>query len=373
MEQKLSVFVTNTNEPNLIESLLSGHSSLRQIQRILGYILRFINNCKSPNAKLAGNLLYQELHSALLTLVKFEQYKHFKQEIAQVQNHRKLPKCFQKLNIFLDDQGLVRVGGRLHHSLLSYDKKYPLLLPRTSRLTYLIIHELHLKYLHAGLQTVQYLLHRNFWILSSKRAIRHVLSQCVRCFRVKPRSFQPLMGNLPTFRISQVKPFSHTGLDFAGPFFITLGKTRGAKTFKAYICLFVCLAVKAIHLELVSSLTADAFIAALRRFVARRGRVSNLYSDNATNFVRANKELFALYKTAVSSESIQWHFIPPSAPHFGGIWEAGVKSVKTHLVRVTGNHLMTYEEFYTVLCQIESILNSRPLTPCSSDLMICQC
>lgn len=367
-EERKNTSLTVTQIPeNFLDSLLITHSSLNSLKRILAYILRFVNNCRSPNSKISGNFSYNELHNSLLVFVKRAQYLFFSDEINKIKSNKRLPKPFQKLNVFLDDHNMLRVGGRLHHSTFSYDKKHPLLLPRKSKITYLIIEEIHLKYFHAGVQTVQFLVCQNFWILSAKRAVRHVLSRCVRCFKIQPKTFQPVMGNLPNPRISQIKPFSKSGVDFAGPLTVTLGKARGAKTYKAWICLFICLSTKSVHIELCSDLTAEAFLAALRRFISRRGRVSHLYSDNATNFVKANQQLIKLTKLAASQEYIEWHFIPPSAPHFGGIWEAGIKSMKSHLIRVIGKQILTYEELNTVLCQIESILNSRPITPLSSD------
>ncbi|XP_060518692.1 uncharacterized protein LOC132697296 [Cylas formicarius] len=148
------------------------------------------------------------------------------------------------------------------------------------------------------------------------------------------------MGNLPHARVTPQKPFSSTGIDFSGNLLITLSKHRGAKTTKAYICLLLSWPLSVVR---------------------------NLYSDNATNFVKANKELWTLARKCANQECIDWHFIPPSAPHFGGIWESGIKSVKGHLMRVIGSQILTYEELSTILCQIEAVLNSRPLTPLSSD------
>ncbi|XP_030765048.1 uncharacterized protein LOC115889242 [Sitophilus oryzae] len=136
---------------------------------------------------------------------------------------------------------------------------------------------------------------------------------------------------------------------------------------KAYICLFVCMATKALHLELVSDLSSETFLGALLRFISRRGRCNHIYSDCGTNFVGASRELINMLKSAAEQEQISWHFNPPSAPHFGGLWEAGIKSVKTHIKRVIGDQLLTYEEFYTLMVQIEAVLNSRPLCPQSSD------
>ena len=141
---------------------------------------------------------------------------------------------------------------------------------------------------------------------------------------------------------------------------------------KGYVALFICFSTKAVHLEAVSDLTSEAFIAALRRFSARRGAPRHIFSDNGTNFVGANRKLKEMqtWNSLPNSEQvshyltqscIDWHFIPPASPHFGGIWEAGIRSVKFHLKRVMGDSLLTFEELSTLLTQIESLLNSRPL------------
>ncbi|XP_044764697.1 uncharacterized protein LOC123321294 [Coccinella septempunctata] len=175
------------------------------------------------------------------------------------------------------------------------------------------------------------------------------------------------MAPLPETRITQAKAFLHSAVDFGGPFLITLSRHRGVKSCKAYICVFVCLATKAVHVELASDLSAEIFLAALQRFVARRGRVSTIFCDNATNFVGASKQL-KLIKDAAEQERIKFVFSPPSGPHFNGLAEAGIKSVKLHLTKVIGDQILSYEEFNTILTLIESSLNSRPLTPLSSDV-----
>ncbi|XP_048486334.1 uncharacterized protein LOC125490598 [Plutella xylostella] len=151
-----------------------------------------------------------------------------------------------------------------------------------------------------------------------------------------------------------------------------MSKGRGQKTMKAYICLFVCMATRAIHLEAVTDLTAQGFMNAYRRFVARRGHCAHLWSDNGTNFVGSAKELKVLFEEGKANMSTQvaellandgttWHFIPPRMPNYGGLWEAGVQSAKRHLTRVNGDTKLTYEEMATLLAQIEACLNSRPL------------
>ncbi|XP_030746052.1 uncharacterized protein LOC115874892 [Sitophilus oryzae] len=179
------------------------------------------------------------------------------------------------------------------------------------------------------------------------------------------------MGELPRERVTPSSPFHITGIDYAGPFFIK----RNRKTQdKCYVGVFICFSTKAIHLELISSLFSKSFIQALRRFTSRRGKPYKILSDNGTTFVGAKRELGQFLKQNASNlidlcanDKIEWLFIPPYSPHFGGLWEAGVKSTKHHLKRILANARLTFEEFTTVLCQIEAILNSRPLCPLSSD------
>jgi hypothetical protein len=178
------------------------------------------------------------------------------------------------------------------------------------------------------------------------------------------------MGQLPKERVTSDAVFDKVGIDYAGPVLIKHAQVRKPIIVKAYI---VALSVKAVHLELVSDLTTEAFLACLRRFVARRGKPSLIWSDHGSNFVGAARELNDLVKFLeqqktqnvvsefCSTERIQWQFIPERAPHFGGLWEAAVKSLKIHLKRIVGDIKLTFEELSTVLSQIEACLNSRPL------------
>lgn len=365
-EQKKSVY-TVTIEDDLLTSLINRFSSLSKILHTVCYILRFIRNSRNRDNPMSGHFSINELDTALWILIKHVQSLSFSREISLLMKNKTLPKPFRKLTPFLDNKGILRVGGRLVHSHLTFQHKHPALLPSSNRLTHLIIEYTHKLYLHPGLQTLQFLLAQRYWILSPKRTIRKVVSFCHKCFRANPISSQPPMGNLPRYRISQVKPFSRVGIDYGGPFLLTQGRIRGAKTFKGYICLFVCMATKAIHLEVASDLSSDTFLAALRRFISRRGRCDHIYSDCGTNFVGAYKQLKSYMKSAAIQEGIDWHFIPPLSPNFGGLWEAGIKSVKSHLSRVVGQQILTFEEFYTLLVQVEAVLNSRPLCPLSND------
>lgn len=162
------------------------------------------------------------------------------------------------------------------------------------------------------------------------------------------------MADLPSTRVRPNRPFANSGVDYAGPFLIKTGPGRGYRTRKAYVAVFICLSTRAIHLELVSDYTTGAFLAAYRRFISRRGMCSLLVSDQGTNFVGADRELRRLFIAAkfdwknlagtLSLDGLTWKFNLSAAPHFGGIWEAAVKSMKHHLRRVVGDTPLTFEE-----------------------------
>jgi len=183
------------------------------------------------------------------------------------------------------------------------------------------------------------------------------------------------MGSLPPNRTVIAIPFTNTGMDFAGPFEVRSSPHTKASCYKCYVCIFVCFSSKAIHLEASTALSTQAFIAAFKRFISRRGTPSNVYSDNGTTFVGAEKALakeffeacrFGLPITGVLHQP-KWHFIPPSSPNMGGLWEAGAKSFKLHFNKVAGSYKYTYEEFTTLIYQVEACLNSRPLTALSEN------
>jgi hypothetical protein len=190
------------------------------------------------------------------------------------------------------------------------------------------------------------------------------------------------MADLLTERLEPNRPFKKCGVDYAGPIAIKTSLRRNAAVLKGYICVFIYFSTRAVHIELVTDLTTEAFLNASKRFIARRGVCSDIFNDNATNFVGTNNRLLDLKKIfhseehltkmydALSAEGIRWHFIPPRSPHYSGLWEASIKSIKNHLYRVLGTANLAYDELNTILIRIEAVLNSKPLTPCPPILLI---
>lgn len=362
--------------------LLEKYSKLKKLQRIFAYCLRFINNLKIKDQGLrkSNSLSNDELHEALRVILKLVQAQAFSKEILSISKNKCVDSKSSLLNLnpFLEE-GLLKVGGRLDRAEIPESQKHPIVLPKGHHVTKLIIQNEHIKRSHAGTNATLYGVRENYWPIDGRNVTRQIVRKCITCFRVKPREVKYLMGNLPKTRLSLIKPFLNVGIDFCGPFFVKEHRHRNRTKVKTYVSVFVCFATKAVHLELASDLSTEAFLSCLKRFFARRGLSQSINSDNATNFVGTNNEIKGLMKhlsytiqegkvkNYLLEQGVIWRFIPPRAPHFGGLWEAAVKSFKYHFTRIAGNTLLTYEQLHTYVVEVEGILNSRPLTPLSSD------
>ncbi|XP_059219534.1 uncharacterized protein LOC131995236 [Stomoxys calcitrans] len=379
-KRKQKIVINLVTTPDYPE-LLSKFASLTRLVRITAVILRFYHNIKTATQhRMFGYLKTKELDGALNLLIFLSQRVDFDDELTCLQKGYELSKAsgIAKLCPFIDENGILRVGGRLQKAKFNYEYKHPILLSKHNPLSRLILSDAHVKTLHGGLTQMQAYATRKFWIISARNIAKQVQRKCVTCFRYKAKTAEQIMGDLPTVRLQPTRPFKHSGVDYAGPITIKQSTARNSVTTKGYICLFICMVTKALHLEAVTSLSTDSFIAAFRRFTSRRGVCTDLYSDCGTNFIGANKELKILQRRSrdsvpeelyeiLANNGTKWHFIPPASPNFGGLWEAGVKSTKHHLRRTMENRILTFEELTTLLAQIEGCLNSRPLCPLSPD------
>lgn len=393
LECKVSAAHTLSIDEPVEEYIVKNHSNLMRLIRVVAYCIRFVSICKkrldartanvssSTHDEIPSFLTTTELRLSLMRCIRISQSCYFSSEIEALRKgqgvSKKSPLYF--LRPFLDENDLIRVGGRLKNAPIPHDVKHPYMISGKSHLAKLIIDQTHKRTLHGGPLLMLNVIRTSYWITNVKSLVKVHVKKCPACVRYAPKFATQLMGNLPPARVTVSKPFSSSGVDFAGPCYLKSSKLRNATLVKAYIAIFVCTVTKAIHIELVSELSTNAFMAAFKRFTSRRGHCGHLYSDCGTNFIGANHELKRMLNRAKSSlpsdlcellasDGTEWHFIPPGSPHFGGLWEAGVRSTKHHINRVLGDTKLTFEEFSTLLTQIECCLNSRPLSAMSDSV-----
>lgn len=268
------------------------------------------------------------------------------------------------LSVVIGEDGVLRLKGRIHASPdIDEETASPTVLDGKHRFTRLYIQHVHEKLHHGSVETVVNELRQRTWIMKIRPTVRDVIKSCQRCRirRAKPTS--PATGDLPPARVSHhARPFSFTGLDYFGPMEVTVGRHHE----KRYVALFTCMTSRAVHLEVAASLSADSAICALRRFMARRGVPKELWSDNATCFKAAERELAEAALAAVSEEAkarhVAWRYIPPASPFMGGAWERMVRTVKEALRVTLLEQYPSDETLLTLLAEAENTVNSRPLT-----------
>ncbi|VDK40164.1 unnamed protein product [Cylicostephanus goldi] len=352
--------------------LLSRYSSLRKAQRIVAWILRFLrrllaNMPQATTSRIRKSVpeLGEMTSSTNLTALEMRQAR-----IILIKEHQSLMlnpeyiKTMEKtLKLFKDRAGVWRARGRLGFSAMSDDAKFPIFVAPKSTLALRIISEAHGEY-HRGIAHTICTVRREFWIPKLRQQVRSFISGCVRCKRFNGLPYKyPEMSDLPSRRVQQTRPFEHIGIDF----FDLPQVMDNHETIKTYGCIFTCTATRLIHLETLKSMSAEAFLNALRRFFARRGVPKSITSDNAPTFqltaeIMKDANHQNLLEDFAINREIEWRTITPYAPWQGGFYERLIKSVKEALYKSLGRAKISYDSLVTVVTEIEATLNSRPLT-----------
>ncbi|KAL0858623.1 hypothetical protein ABMA27_012456 [Loxostege sticticalis] len=328
------VVLTTIDSHEFLQKLINRYSDIGIMTRVLGYVLRFCH-CIKGGTKYENKVLTpEELEHALHTIIKHEQATHFKDDLRLLRQDECVRGPLKTLHSFIDENGLLRVGGRLANSDIPLSQKHPIILPKTSRITGLIILDEHIRLLHAGPKSLLANLNQKYWLINGIRQVKKITHKCLVCFRMKAGAARQLMGSLPQDRVTACRPFQKVGIDFAGPVQVKNSRVRKAIITKGYVCVYVCFVTKAIHLELTSDISTEAFLASFKRFIARRGLPSDVYCDNGGCFRGARNQLAELYKLLDSAEhqtpvqayasrqGIQFHFTPSYSPIFAGLAEA---------------------------------------------------
>ena len=368
-EQKGNISTTFTVQPEQVNTgilNINKFSSFNKLIKCTSNLYKFLSKIKGCNPR----------KKAWEYWIKTAQEEFFNEELKFLQNTNQndkvAPTLVSNLNLFLDDKGLIRSRGRISKcTYYNYDVHNPVLLPKASRFTQLFIIDCHMKLQHLGIgTTLNYIREQGLWIPKGRMAVKNALSSCLVCKRYNALAFKyPKFTNMPKHHMNLVKPFQHVGVDYTGHFWVKDNLTN--QTVKAYILIFTCLNIRAVHFELVTDMSTKNFLLAFQRFCNTYSIPQYVYSDNAKVFLKGGMILEkALQSKEVKEElercNIKHIKIPVYSAWIGSAWERLIRTMKNCLYKVIGRAKMTYFELLTSLSNIQLAMNSRPLTYRSS-------
>ena len=350
-------------------------SSYQKYLRIAAYVLRLLPKhagYRNPDGSITDPTELDEAERHLQYLVQGESFEAERKDLID----NKFVKRSSRIaphSPFISPNGLIRSTGRIKRlTEVGFNVKYPIILDALHPFVKLFLEHTHVKHYHQGVEYLRSIVQEHYTVLKLRSSLRSIKAHCLRCREFQAVTMQPIMSDLPKERLAyQSPPFTNTGVDYFGPFYVTVRRT----TEKRWGFLFTCLTTRAVHVEIVTSMDTSSCVMGVERFVSRRGTPAMIWSDNGTNFIGAEKELRESIEkwnvvniaAELAHKGIKWRFNPPSAPHQGGIWERLVRSFKRVLYTILGTRRLTDEVLHTTFCLVENALNSRPLTPVSAD------
>ena len=378
--ENIPVFVTSLEAKFEPIFDIKRFSNWKRLIRTVAYCFLFAENLKRKiNKQSKVDLQLLHLTKSHFLIIKTAQRTDFVSEISDIKKEKPIEgkSRLRTLAPFVDNFGILRSRGRLTRAPIMLSARYPIILAGENPNVRLLLANIHVLHSHCGKEQAMAIAQENYWILRCHVMLKSIIHSCIPCRRMQQQVDYPQMSDLPIDRLPSKNhfPFATTGLDYVGPFPIILQ----GKQYQAYILLFTCLVIRAVHLEISLGLSTDSTLLCIRRFFARRGKPSKMVSDCGTSFVGSNSELKKcldnLEKNKEFVESInqldvslEWKFNPPAAPHFGGSWERLVQIFKLSLYKVIGSRTLSYETLATFTTEIESTMNSRPLTNVSDDI-----
>ena len=366
---------------DILSILESRVPSWVKMKRVLALVMLFKSKLLSKisegktclNSESNGLIDVQMLEEAKKLIIRMVPRRSFRTEIKTIRSNGKnqyikRESPLYRLDPFIAEDGIIRVGGRLKRSTYNENLLHPIVLPKDAIISKKILEWCHISVGHSGRGvTLNQLRSSGFWIICGNSVTRSVINKCVICRSLRGKFGTQKMAELPRRRVTDSPPFTYCGVDMFGPFIIK----EGRKELKRYGAMFTCLASRAVHIEITNSMETDSFILALRRFIARRGNVRSITSDNGTNFVGAHNELKKAF-SEMNHQQIQ-HFLAntgadwliwsrnvPAASHMGGVWERQIRSARSILASLLKNHgtCLKDESLHTLMTEVEAIVNS---------------
>ena len=358
--------IVNTTPQTLSNIInIENFGTLDRLVRVTAYVLRFVKILKAKTRKsdldVEPSLTVNEIRESRELWIKEMQ--------------RKLPEKNQfeqwkaEFGLYTDEQDIWRCKGRLEKANLPQSAKHPILVDKEHYFASLIVYDSHRRVMHNGVKETLTDIRSQYWIVRGRQFVRKLIGRCSICRRFEGKPYQaPPPPPLPEFRVRETPPFTATGIDFLGPLYVRTHE----KSEKVWVCLYTRCVTRAVHLDVVPTLTKEGFIRSFRRFTARRGVPSTIVSDNAGTFKAASREIKTMLRDPgirrfFVGMNITWSFNLPKAPWWGGIFERLVKSTKRCLKKTVGGAQLTYEELLTVVAEVEMILNSRPISYVSTE------
>ena len=376
------IMKTSVSDSSVISEISHRCSTYKKVINVLKIVFKMKHHLDVTRQRLGHSLAPRKpepsSHDCETYAIFCAQSDSYSNERLMIVNN-KLPENHKIscLSPFIDDKGLIHVGGRLKNLYVPSDVKHPLLLDNKHPLTHLIIQHCHSSVAHQGKHlTIGEIRRSGYHIVGMKSVVKNFISKCIVCKKLRGSTSTQIMADLPKDRIEEVPPFSNTGLDLFGPFIVKDKKctrrTKGEQ--KVWVVIFVCLVSRAVHVELITSLDTNAFRNSLQRFISIRGTPKLIRSDNGTNIVSTHSQMndisFDSIKSKLEQQNINWLFNPPYASHFGGCYERKIGSIRRVFegcLEQTGLRKLSYDEFHTLICESCAIVNNTPLYEVSID------